>query len=230
MTSEDKSHCSVILLSAGVGSRFGGKAPKQFHRLKGKPIIAYSLKRLEEQLPFKELIISCNPLYEKTIKKIVKRYTPKLFPLLIFSDGGNTRQESVYKALLQTTGERILLHESARPCPSKALFCALMQSPEKNITPGVAIPFTVLKKSNKNEISELINRDDIFNVQLPQRFERKTLLKAHQKAAKEGRSFTDDSSLLFYYGTNVKVIEGEITNIKITHPSDIIQAKQTAQF
>lgn len=230
MTKKEKLDCSVILLAAGKGNRFGAKKPKQFYRLKGKPLLAYSLKRLEEQLPFRELIISCNPLYQKMIEKIVKRYTPKLFPLMAFAAGGGTRQESVFNALLQCKGENILLHESARPCPSKGIFTRLIEAPEKNITLGAAIPFTVLKKNKKNEIETLINRDEIFNVQLPQRFDRLALLNAHQRAAHENRLFTDDSSLLFYYGTSVQVMEGEITNIKITHSIDIAQAKKILHF
>ena len=39
---------TVLMLAGGVGSRMGAGIPKQFIKIKGKPIIAYTLDILEK--------------------------------------------------------------------------------------------------------------------------------------------------------------------------------------
>ena len=38
---------TVLMLAGGVGTRMGANIPKQFIKIKGKPIIAYTLDLLE---------------------------------------------------------------------------------------------------------------------------------------------------------------------------------------
>lgn len=226
-TPPPKERQSVILLAAGKGARFKAKIPKQFMKLNGKPLIAWSLIPIAKQLPFDQLIISCEPSYQKAILKICQKETPALIPLIQFSQGGATRQQSVLNALEKCTAPSLLLHESARPCAPVALFQEIQNTPTENATCGEEIPFTVLKKeTTTNQIIEILVRDQLFNVQLPQKFNTAALLEAHKKAIVENRTFTDDSSLLFAYGNPVTVIKGSPSNIKITHPQDLKIAKE----
>ena len=39
---------TVLMLAGGVGTRMGANIPKQFIKIKGKPIIAYTLDMLEK--------------------------------------------------------------------------------------------------------------------------------------------------------------------------------------
>ncbi len=221
---------SVILLAAGKGTRFKSTLPKQFVKLNHKELITWSLIRIEKLLPFKELILGCESQYQKKIIRICKRHTPQLLPLLNFSQAGKTRQETVFNAVTLAQGETLFLHETARPCASLELYKKVLNDPFENITTAEEIPFTVLQKQQAEDqkfyISAKLERDSLFNVQLPQKFNRKALLKAHQQATEESLCFTDDSSLLFYYGEKVKVIKGEPDNIKITHPQDLSIASQ----
>lgn len=220
----NKDELSVVLMAAGSGSRFRAAIPKQFVKLQGKELVAWSLIRIEEQLPFKELVIACAPQMRSRITKICRKRTPALLSLLKFADGGETRQQSVINALKSCSGKSILLHEAARPCASRALFERILNHPAPNVTSAEDIPFTVLKRKgsgNESRICGILQRDELFNVQLPQKFELKPLLQAHLNAESEGITFTDDSSLLFHYGTQVAAATGEAGNIKVTHPGDL---------
>ena len=65
-------------------------------------------------------------------------------------------------------------------------------------------------------------RDRLHNVQLPQAFDTQILVEAHERALSEGSSATDDSALVFRLGYPVKFVEGELTNIKVTYPNDLL--------
>lgn len=221
----------MLLLAAGEGSRFHGKRPKQWLSLLGKPVIVWSLLAFQELITQKEItpaecVLVCNPPYRGTLTRYLKRYTPRLLPYTRFAPGGATRQESVYNGLKLCTGRQVLLHESARPCFLPLFFDRLLSAPEENVTLAAPLPFTVLQKAQQeNRIAALLNRELLVNIQLPQKFNRNELTAAHEQARHDGKCFTDDSSLLFYYGGSVATAEGSPNNIKITYPGDLAIAK-----
>ena len=53
-------------------------------------------------------------------------------------------------------------------------------------------------------------------------------MKAHEKAASEGRTFTEDASLFYYYNKDekIKVLEGSLYNVKITTPVDLVTCEE----
>lgn len=115
----------------------------------------------------------------------------------------------------------MIIHEAARPFVSLSAFQELINDNYDNITYGYDIPYTVLK-GNK-VVSDILNRSELFNVQLPQKFCTKTLLEAHELARHNGDSFTEDASLLFAIsGKEIKITKGTSYNIKITDPIDMM--------
>ena len=89
---------------------------------------------------------------------------------------------------------------------------------------GIPIPFTVLK--GHEYVEGLLERDELVNVQLPQKFERAALMAAHEAARRDEATFTEDASLFHRYaGTPVRILPGSERNIKITVPTDIVTAE-----
>ncbi len=89
---------------------------------------------------------------------------------------------------------------------------------------GIPIPFTVLK--GHDYVEDLLERDELVNVQLPQKFDRAKLVAAHEAARREGTSFTEDASLFHHHaGEPVRILPGSERNIKITVPTDIVTAE-----
>lgn len=208
---------STILLSGGVGSRSGQDIPKQYCMLNGKLIFNYCLDEIIKSGLTDELVIVYGEGFLELIKDILKGYTQ--FKIVKYVLGGKTRQDSVFNGLKLCTGDSVLLHESARPLITHYDISKIVNHPAENVTMGLDIPFTVLKKEN-GKISQVLKREELFNVQLPQKFNRIELLNAHKNAASDSLLFTDDSSLLFNYKGSVDVLDGSIENIKITTPND----------
>ena len=89
---------------------------------------------------------------------------------------------------------------------------------------GIPIPFTVLK--GHDYVEDLLERDELVNVQLPQKFDRAKLVAAHEAARRDGTSFTEDASLFHRYaGERVRILPGSERNIKITVPTDVVTAE-----
>ena len=72
-----------------------------------------------------------------------------------------------------------------------------------------------------DRVIETLDRNELAFAQTPQAFEFSSLLRAHESAAEQNFVGTDDASLLEKNGVSVFTTPGEVSNIKITYPSDI---------
>ena len=210
---------SFILLSAGKSTRFGNVIPKQYLLLAGKPILVHSLERIDTIEEICEIILVCSDKYIPVIQTYLKQY--KIQKKVIFVNGGKTRQESVFNGLQVATQDQVIIHEAARPFVSVPDFKELIACSSENVTYTLSIPYTVLKKNEKNIISDVLNRGDLVNIQLPQKFSKKDLIECHNLAIQENKQFTEDAGMIYYYLKKpVYCLTGKSYNIKITEYID----------
>lgn len=209
---------SVILLAGGKGTRMKKKTPKQYLLLAGKPIIVHSIERLDRIEKINEIVIVCEDEYVVILKELIEKYNIKT--KIVYAKAGINRQLSVFSGLQKITNEDVIIHESARPFVKKEDFERLIECPEKNVTFGISIPFTVVKGDEK--INSLLNRSELINVQLPQKFEAEKLRLAHDLAIRDNKEFTEDAGMVYIYtNTAVKILQGNHENIKITEGIDL---------
>jgi 2-C-methyl-D-erythritol 4-phosphate cytidylyltransferase len=71
-------------------------------------------------------------------------------------------------------------------------------------------------------VRQTLDRNVIYSIQTPQVFKFKELFTAYKYADEEGFYATDDAGLFEKYIGQVKVVEGDYDNIKITTPLDLI--------
>ena len=210
---------SLILLSGGKGTRMRKDLPKQYLLLAGKPIIMHSLERVGKIKKIDEIIIVCAEEYISYLQELIKKYNVKVN--VKFALAGQTRQESVYNGLKCVSNSSVLIHESARPFVLKEEFEKLIEDESENITYGYSIPYTVAK--GKDYFLDTLKREELVNIQLPQKFNTKTLIMAHEQAIKDEALFTEDASMLHKYSKDeIKILEGTSFNLKITEPIDLL--------
>ena len=214
---------SIVLLAGGSGTRMKNPMPKQYMLLAGKPVIMHTLERIDTIDEIGETVIVCAEEYVEKIKFMMEQYG--IAKPVSFALSGNTRQASVLSGLEKVTGDNVIIHEAARPFVKKEEFCELIDCPEDNVIIGSPISFTVLKGNGK--VEDILNRSELVNVQLPQKFNTELLKSAHYKAIDDGKVFTEDASLVYYYypDVNIRIIEGKDYNIKVTTPTDMIIGK-----
>ncbi|HEX7197808.1 MAG TPA: IspD/TarI family cytidylyltransferase [Candidatus Limnocylindria bacterium] len=213
----------MIVLAGGIGKRIGRPIPKQFLLLGGKPLLVHVLEKARALPEIERVVITCPASHLEETRQLIANHTfDERFRCI---EGGASRQESVYNGLLALDGcESVLIHEAVRPLIGADTFQTLIGADDENVMYGIPIPFTVLK--GREYVEELLSRDELVNVQLPQKFNAAALRAAHEAARGDGASFTEDASLFFRYGDGpVRILPGSDRNIKITVPADLIVAE-----
>ncbi|MBO8150944.1 MAG: 2-C-methyl-D-erythritol 4-phosphate cytidylyltransferase [Candidatus Marinimicrobia bacterium] len=209
-----------IYLAAGLGVRMRKRIPKQFLNIYGKPIMIYALEVLEKISGIERIFITYHQDFRKDYERVIEDYN---ISKCILTEGGETRQESVWNALQMVESERVIIHEAARPFITAELVSELMEIDEKAVVPTIPVPFTV-SMGNEYMTAEL-DRSKLHNIQLPQIFDTDILVRAHKKAMEEGYIATEDGILVFRLGEKVRFVKGLENNIKITTPLDLVIAE-----
>jgi 2-C-methyl-D-erythritol 4-phosphate cytidylyltransferase len=220
---------AAIVAGAGRGERIGAGGGKQFLDLAGIPVLARSLLNVEAVPEVGEIVLVVNTEdLERASQEIIEAYG--LSKVTNIVEGGEWRQESVFKALriLSPSAEVILVHDGARPLATPALFSQAIRALRDSDCEGVisAVPVVdTVKEVEGGWVLRTPERRRLWAVQTPQCFRSFPLMDAHEKAYQEGVWATDDAALLERYRYRVRVVEGELTNLKITFPSDLILAE-----
>jgi 2-C-methyl-D-erythritol 4-phosphate cytidylyltransferase len=197
--------------------------PKQFLLLGGNPLIVHVLEKVLGLDRIEEVVITCPASHlDETRDLIANHGFGERFRCI---EGGLTRQESVYRGLEALEGyESVVIHEAVRPLVTAAEFRELLDAPDANAMFGIPIPFTVLK--GHEYVEDLLERSELVNVQLPQKFDAAKLRQAHDAARRDEATFTEDASLFFRYAdAPVRILAGSERNLKITVPTDLIIAE-----
>ena len=206
---------TVILMMAGSSSRMNLNENKLFLPLGDKLVFQHSLDLFLNN-GFDVICVT-----KEEYIKYLNEYTDKVKIVI----GGNTRQESVYNGLVAANSEYVMIHDAARPFVSQRIIddckCATLEN-----------KCFLVAKSSKDSVYvkmpfEAVNRDNIIMAQTPQGGAKSALLNAHINAINDNYASTDDISLLLKYSNEeIKIIDGDENNFKITTQLDYILAKE----
>ena len=119
--------------------------------------------------------------------------------------------------------DRIIIHDAVRPFITKKKIKELLNLSSKypGLVPGLKVHDTIKKVDDKNYISESVKRENIWRIQTPQIFRYEILMKSFEHALKTKFTGTDESSIVTNAGYKVKIVDGEISNLKITTKEDL---------
>jgi len=206
----------LILLAAGDSKRLKSNTPKPFHIVNNKTLLEHSFSAFRYFTEIKKTIIVYNKKHKKYLDKLKLNNTLKVV-------GGKTRQESTFKALKiikKMNCRKVLIHDSARPNPSKDLVNKIIHSLKKN---HAVVPVTktndATKRAKENTIFKNIARNSLRFAQTPQGFTFKKIYEKHYKNI--NASFDDDSALFTNDEEKVVTITGNKKNLKITDKEDL---------
>ncbi len=225
----------ALIVAAGRGSRArltDNEAPKQYLPLLGRSVLSRTISTFLN-CPAIDLVLPVihgddEAAYHRTLEELEQSDCERLADPVI---GGADRRSSVFAGLEElalVSPEVVLIHDGVRPFVSvdliERVINVLKQVPA--VLPGWAVVETV-KRTRNAIVSETVDRSGLFLAQTPQGFDFATIYKAHSEAEKQGgHIFTDDSSIAEWYGIEVKMIEGEETNLKLTTREDFQKGVQ----
>lgn len=223
-----------VILAGGIGSRMGGEKPKQYLNLKGKPIIIYTIEKMVTCPDFEKVIILCPERWVEHTKNLVKKYIPDAGRIAVI-EGGNTRNETIMNAIdfIDAEGKLdeetvIVTHDSVRPFITHRIIKDNIEACRKFDACDTVIPATdtIVEAKNKKIISNIPNRDIMYQGQTPQSFKALKLRRLYNElSAEEKEILTDACKICVLKGEEVALVNGETFNIKITYPYDLRVAK-----
>lgn len=218
----------VVIVAAGTGSRMNMGINKQFIKLEGKEIIAYTIEKFYNNSNIEDIVVVVKEDESEFFKKeILDKYN---FKNVKIAYGGKERQDSVYNGLklLDEKCDVVLIHDGARPFVSdKIIDKSIEEAKEhKAIVVGVPVKDTIKVIDNDKNIVDTPNRSVLWAVQTPQTFDYNILIDAYKDAFKNKFYGTDDAVLVERIGYKVKMLEGSYNNIKITTQEDLSVGSQ----
>lgn len=220
---KEKTFVAAVVVAAGSGTRMGTDTPKQFLEVGGKPVLAYTLEKFQNNPRISEIVVVTREDSIVVCKDIADIWG--ISKLSVITVGGTTRQESVKNGISQLSQSDgyVLIHDGARPLVSDAAIDACIDSVIENRAAaiGVKVKDTVKYSADGKFIAKTVDRSRLWLIQTPQAFDIQLICECHKKAVYEGFEATDDCMLAEHYGIKVALVEGEYENIKITSPSDI---------
>lgn len=208
----------VVILAAGQGTRAGLEYPKQFLRIAGKPAFIHAIELFEGHPEVENIILVAIPGEVNVFGKLVQDYGIEKVRVVPGDKG--SRQLSVSNGLLYVKNKQVIIHEAVRPFVTDRFIYDMIHSAKVPLVPVVDVAPTIVSITEVNV--NYVKRDYIKVVQLPQKFNTHELRVCHKRAIMDGkRDFTDDSSMMWYYGQKINFIEGLEENVKITTPLDV---------
>jgi 2-C-methyl-D-erythritol 4-phosphate cytidylyltransferase len=217
---------AVILPAAGQSSRFRDKEKKPFVNLDGRAVWL----RTAEHFVSRKDVVQCIIVIDKNDQEMFRRrYGANLaFMNVRIADGGAERFESVANALtlVPDEAEYIAIHDAVRVCITDALIDAVFARATQTGAALLAVPVTdtVKQVDGSQQVKMTQPRQGLWLAQTPQVFRRDWLTAAYADRAKFGKDITDDAQLVEAAGHPVHVVEGALSNIKITMKSDLFLA------
>jgi 4-diphosphocytidyl-2-methyl-D-erithritol synthase len=225
---------ALIVTAAGSSSRFLSDetlphVKKEFLSIDGHTVLYRATEPFFELGSLSAVVIT----YEKdcldeTIVALEDLADLNSVPML-FSEGGETRAESIRNALTKLNEfapetKFVAIHDGARPFVTPSLIIRTFASATVD---GASVPAifetdTIKRINEAGIISESIERKGVVRVQTPQFFDFHNLLKAYENASLDA---TDDSTLYVAAGFTCSVTLSDESNRKITYIDDIPDAK-----
>lgn len=223
---EREMKCVAIIPAAGSGTRFGGVVPKQYLELGGKPIIVHVLNRFASAPRIDGIVVAAGSDQFDRLRELLAR--ERIAATVV--EGGATRQQSVLAGLKEAIGAGagvVAVHDSVRPLFSQKL---LDETLDAAIDAGGAVPALpvsdTIHRGAGDLIRETLDRSTLYAAQTPQCFRAPLLLECLERAERESLSGTDEGAMVARYGHAVRLVPGEVHNIKITTPDDLFLAER----
>ena len=209
-------------MAGGSGIRMNSPVPKQFLKLDGKPILLHSINKFLDIDPTIEIILVLPQEYLKFWEQLCAEYMFHKPIKIAYS--GESRFHSVKNGLELVTEEGIVaIHDAVRPLVSSKTILATYKAAEMygNAVPAVPINDSIRQIESTRTIA--VDRSRYCATQTPQCFRSDIIKKAYQQ--EYHYTFTDDAMVVEAMGEQIRLVDGNPENIKITSPKDLAIAE-----
>lgn len=218
----------AVLLAGGMGTRLGLPIPKQFVKLGDRTLLEHTTEKfvLDENIAYTVVVVP-EAWYQQSYELVHKMNLPNLSLCI----GGNSRQESLYKGLIWLTEnfpiddeDIVVSHDVARPFVTSRMIRENITVCQSHGAADTVIPSpdTIVQSKNKVTISNVPVREEMYLGQTPQTFYIKKFVNIFENLTPEYLSqVTDAARILADHDVSVGLVNGDVSNMKITTMFDL---------
>lgn len=224
----------AAILAGGIGSRMGNPTlPKQFMEVGGKPILVRSVEQFACRDDMECVLVLTPEEWVSYTQNLLLRYDlgPGEVPVTVIA-GGRTRNDTLRSAITYLDDHYELdedsifvTHDAVRPFLTQKMIDDNIAAVDEYGACGTCIPSTdtvVVSDDGGTLISKIPDRSHLYQMQTPQSFRPLRLKELMDSLTPEEEAvLTDGCKIYLLKGQPVAMVEGAVTNIKITYPSDL---------
>jgi 2-C-methyl-D-erythritol 4-phosphate cytidylyltransferase len=210
----------ALLVAAGAGERLALDRPKAFAELRGRPLLAESLERLDLCIWVDAIVVAAPAGWEEPVILLAEELAASKVVSCV--TGGATRAESVRAALADVDEAAlvVLVHDAARPLLDDDVVERVLGPLAEGfdgVVPAVSVSDTV-KRVARGVVVETVAREGLVAAQTPQAFLAPALRRAFDRDLADA---TDCALLVERAGGRVAVVDGDPKLFKVTTAADL---------
>jgi 2-C-methyl-D-erythritol 4-phosphate cytidylyltransferase len=210
----------AVLAAAGSGERLDVDRPKAFAQLRGRPLLAESLERLENSDWIEAIVIVAPEEWEEPAILLAEEVGAGKVTACV--TGGASRSDSVRLGVAEVPEDAavVLVHDAARPLlPAEVIERVVTALGEEwdGAVPALPVADTLKRADGASTVVETVDRTGLHAVQTPQAFVGPVL----RRALAGGAEASDCAGLVESAGGRVKLVAGDRRLLKVTTPADL---------
>lgn len=219
------------ILAGGVGSRMGNvPLPKQFLDLDGKPILVHTVEKFLLTSEFDKIYIATPQKWISHTKDTLRKHDITDERVVVVQ-GGTDRNETIMSIINAIEAENkitdedvIVTHDAVRPFLTRRIIKENIDEVIKHgaVDTVITATDTIITSKDGEAIDSIPVRDEMYQGQTPQSFNINLLRDSYNALSEDDKKIlTDACKILVVADKKVKLVLGELYNIKITTPYDL---------
>ena len=220
----------VGILAGGIGKRMGKtELPKQFLKIGDKPIIVHTIEQFYINFKIEKIIVGVPKNWIDYTKKLIEKYI--VSDKIEIIEGGEDRNQTImnicnfinnkYKI---TQNDIIITHDAVRPFITQRIINENIENCNKYGATDTVIQAidTIVESKDNSNINTIPVRSNMYQGQTPQSFRVKELMNTYNMLKEEEKELLTDACKMYVLkNKKVKLVNGEIYNMKITTQYDL---------
>lgn len=218
------------IMAGGIGKRMGNvPLPKQFLMLGSKPIIVHTIEKFILHAEFELILVSVPSDWMSYTEDVLQKYGVSDKRIRIIS-GGAERNDTLDNALkyidehtVTQEDDLLITHDAVRPFITRRIIQDNIKALQDYDAADTVIPaFDTIVEGQAGEVLSIPVRDLMYQGHTPQSFKISSLKESLSKLSiDERQKLSDSAKIMLLDGKKVKMVDSEISNIKITTPYDL---------
>lgn len=215
----------LLLMMGGSGTRVGTDTPKQYLKINNIPIFAYILNKYQHVKEIDKIVIVSNSKYIDLVKKWTNIL--EIDKVYDICEGGTNRSESVLNGLEVAKkideDSTILIHDATHPYVDtegvRKVIDAINEYGAATLVQG---NYDTVYEIENNTIKKVLERKNVVSGASPEGFKFKQIYSIYKNASvEELAAMTSAGAIAIANGLEMKTIETDLLNLKITFKRDI---------